>query len=82
MWRPDGKKIAYISTESGSAQIWEMNPDGSNKKQITEIEDGVNGFAYSPSMKNILFIKDVKLDKTVNDLYPDLPKQMHFSSTT
>jgi len=78
MWRPDGKKIAYISTESGSAQIWEMNPDGSNKKQITEIEDGVNGFAYSPSMKNILFIKDVKLDKTVNDLYPDLPKANAF----
>ena len=41
VWRPDGKKIAYISTVSGSAQVWEMNPDGSNKKQITEIEDGI-----------------------------------------
>ena len=74
VWRPDGKKIAYISTVSGSAQVWEMNPDGSNKKQITEIEDGINGFAYSPTLKNFLFIKDVKLDKTLNEIYPDLPK--------
>ncbi|MFH0864787.1 MAG: prolyl oligopeptidase family serine peptidase, partial [Bacteroidota bacterium] len=28
----------------------------------------------APDMKHILFIKDVKLDSTVNDLYPDLPK--------
>ncbi|HNW98893.1 MAG TPA: S9 family peptidase [Bacteroidales bacterium] len=74
VWRPDGKKIAYISSASGSTQVWEMNPDGSNKKQITEIEDGINGFAYSPTLKNFLFIKDVKLDKTLNEIYPDLPK--------
>ncbi len=74
VWRPDGKKIAYISAESGSVQIWEMNPDGSGKKQISNIEGDINGFAYSPSMNNLLFIKDVKLDTTVNDLYPDLPK--------
>ncbi len=74
VWRPDGKKIGYLSSESGTSQLWEMNPDGSGKKQISNIEDGINGFEYSPAMNNILFIKDVKLDTTVNDLYPDLPK--------
>lgn len=74
LWRPDGKKIAYISAESGSAQIYEMNPDGSGKKQISDITDGINGFAYSPKCDNILFIKDVKLEKTVNEIHPDLPK--------
>ncbi|OIP01454.1 MAG: peptidase S9 [Bacteroidetes bacterium CG2_30_32_10] len=73
IWRPDGKKIGFLSAEGGSVQIWEMNPDGSNKNKITNIEEGINGFSYSPDMKNILFIKDVKLDKTVNDVYPDLP---------
>ena len=73
-WRPDGKKIGYISDASGSTQLWEMNSDGSDKKQITEIEDGINGFEYSPAMKNILFIKDIKLDKNISDIYPDLPK--------
>ncbi|NTW32443.1 MAG: S9 family peptidase [Bacteroidetes bacterium] len=74
IWRPDGKKIGYISTQSGTAQIWEMNADGSDKKQITFFDDDINGFAYSPALNNILLIKNVKLDKTVNDLYPDLPK--------
>ena len=73
IWRPDGKKIGFISSESGSDQIWEMNPDGSEKKQISNIKDGVNGFKYSPDMKNILFIKDVKIGMNTNDLYPDLP---------
>ncbi len=74
IWRPDGKKIGYISTSSGDAQLWEMNPDGSGKTQISFYPGGINGFSYAPNMKNILFIKDVKLDKTVQDVYPDLPK--------
>jgi dipeptidyl aminopeptidase/acylaminoacyl peptidase len=73
IWRPDGKKIAFLSAESGTVQIWEMDPEGSGKTQISNIEGGINGFAYSPDLKNILYIKDVKLDKTVNEVYPDLP---------
>jgi len=74
IWRPDGKKIGYISAESGDPQLWEMNPDGSNKKQITSFEGGITGFAYSPAMTHVLFTRDIKLDKTVNEVYPDLPK--------
>lgn len=74
IWRPDGKKIGYISTESGTPQIWEMNPDGTGKTQISNIASGVNGFSYSPTMKNILFTSEVKIDATVQDIYPDLPK--------
>ncbi len=74
VWRPDGKKIAFISPESGSMQIWEMNPDGSGKMQTSNFEGGINGFSYSPDMKNIIFFSDVKLDTTANEVYPDLPK--------
>ena len=28
LWRPDGKKIGYLSSKSGSVQLWEINPDG------------------------------------------------------
>ena len=51
-----------------------MNPDGTGKTMISDIPEGINAFAYSPDQKNILYIKDVKLNKTVQDLYPDLPK--------
>ena len=74
VWRPDGKKIAYLCAESGDLQLWEMNPDGTNRVQISNIEGGINGFKYAPDQTKIVFTKDVKLDQSVNDLYPDLPK--------
>ena len=74
MWRPDGKKIGYLSGISGSVQLWEMNPDGSGKEQVTDIDDGITGFKYSPDQSKIFYTKDVKLDESVHDKYPDLPK--------
>ncbi len=74
VWRPDGKKIGYLSSASGSVQLWEMDPDGSSAKQITNIEEGISGFGYSPDQSKIFYTKSVKLDESVNDIYPDLPK--------
>jgi dipeptidyl aminopeptidase/acylaminoacyl peptidase len=74
VWRPDGKKIGYLSASSGSVQLWEMNPDGSGKLRISSVEGGITGFNYSPGGDKIFYIKSVKLDKDVHDLYPDLPK--------
>ena len=72
-WRPDGAKISFLSAESGSMQLWEMNPDGSSREQISDIEGGITGYLYSPDMKHIAYGKAVKLESTVNELYPDLP---------
>jgi dipeptidyl aminopeptidase/acylaminoacyl peptidase len=72
-WTPDGKKIAFMSAETGTMQLWEMNPDGSNRIQISNVESGITGFCYSPDGKKILYTEEVAVDKTVKDLYPDLP---------
>lgn len=74
VWRPDGKKIGYLSAKSGEMQIWEMNPDGSDPVQISEVKGGVTGFKYSPDLKKILYTADVKAKKDIHDLYPDLPQ--------
>ncbi len=74
VWRPDGVKIGFLSAKSGSTQLWEMNADGSSKLEITNIEGGITGFKYSPDGTQILFTKEVKMDKTIHDLYPDLPE--------
>jgi len=74
VWRPDGKKIGFIATKGGSSQIWEMNPDGTEKEKISDIEGGVTGFSYAPTMNRILYTKNVKLDKTPQEIHQDLPK--------
>ncbi|WP_372776583.1 prolyl oligopeptidase family serine peptidase [Mangrovibacterium sp.] len=74
MWRPDGKRIGFISSATESSQLWEMNSDGSHPEQITDIEGGIEGFKYAPDSKRIAYVKKVKLDETINDMFPDLPK--------
>ncbi len=67
-------RILFISTEGGSAQIWSIKPDGSEKKKISEFDGDINGFSISPDETKILFISEVKVDKLTADIYPDLPK--------
>ncbi len=73
-WRPDGKKIGYLSAESGTTQIWEMDISGENAKQISNIDGNIASFLYSPDQKKVLFVMDVKVDKETVDIHPDLPK--------
>jgi len=73
-WSADGNKIRFMSTESGSMQLWEMASDGSNRIQITDITDGISGYRFSPDEKKLLYTADVAADKPLQDLYKDLPK--------
>lgn len=73
-WRPDGKRIGFLSAESGTIQLWEINPDGTDKRQVTDFDEGINNFAYAPTINYISFTMDIKLDSAIHDLYPDLPK--------
>lgn len=74
LWRPDGKKIGFLSSKSGDMQLWEINTDGSEPVQISEIKGGISGFKYSPDGSKILYTADVKMKNDVHDLFPDLPK--------
>lgn len=71
-WRPDGAKITYLSAASGDVQLWEMNPDGTRAQKVTDVKGGIEGYKYSAAMDKLVYTKSVKLDKTVQDLYPDL----------
>ena len=73
-WSADGNKIRFMSTESGSMQLWEMASDGSNRIQLTDITDGISGYRFSPGEKKLLYTADVAADKPLQDLYKDLPK--------
>ena len=74
LWRPDGKKIGFLSAKSGEMQLWEMNPDGTGAVQVSEIKGGITGFKYSPDLTKVLYTADVKVRPDVHDMFPDLPK--------
>ena len=74
VWIKQGTKIAYMSAESGSPQLWEMNPDGSNKKQLSNVENGIEGFLFSPDEKKVVLISTVRVVESTAERYPDLPK--------
>lgn len=73
-WRPDGRRIGFLSSQSGNVQMWEMDVDGSNRRQVSSISGGITGFKYSPDMKHILFTRKVKVEETPHDKHPDLPQ--------
>lgn len=74
VWFKDGKKLAFLSSESGSNQVWEMNPNGTERKQLTRYDGDIEGFSFSPDGKKLLFIAQVKTVKSTADKHPDLPK--------
>ena len=73
-WRPDGKRIAFLLNDGKATNIWEIEPTGKGKRQVSRTKEDLSGFLYSPDGKKLLYIQRVKLDSSVQDLYPDLPK--------
>jgi len=55
-WSPDGKKIAFASDRSGKYQVWMINADGNDLRQITFSEKtGATAPIFSPDGARIAF---------------------------
>lgn len=74
VWKPGQRVIGYLSAESGSSQLWEINVDGSGKKQRTNVPGGIAGFSYNPSGTALCYAASVKLDTLLTERHRDLPK--------
>ena len=77
-WIKGGTKIAYLSNASGSSQVWEMNPDGTERKQLTNDASDIEGFLFSPDETKVILVKRVKIKPTTADIHPDLPLAQGF----
>lgn len=74
VWINGGAQIAFLYPDNGINQVWVMDADGNNRKCVSNVENGVNGFLISPDEKHVVMIANVKYTKTAQDVYPDLPK--------
>lgn len=69
--------------DSSQAWVLHLNPPGQNGasksavfldlKQATNVEGGIANLKVSPRAKHLAFTVEVKMDKTVNELFEDLP---------
>ena len=61
-WIMNGDKIAFVK----DGLLWTMNPDGSGKRKIENLED-FEIYSVSPQDNMIYFTRRVKLDQTPNE---------------
>ncbi|OWK44425.1 S9 family peptidase [Fimbriiglobus ruber] len=58
-WSPDGKKILFESTRSGSQQLWVIALDGGEAAKITEVSTGAGTGLWSPDGTHVAFVSAV-----------------------
>ena len=69
----NGKQVLYLSSKSGTSQLWCMNADGSDRKQITNSDNDIDDYLIAPNEKKIIIIKQVDTNASIDKKYDDLP---------
>ena len=68
-WINGGKRIAFLS----KGQLWTMNADGSDRRQLTKSDIDIEGFKFSPDEKKVLLIKSLPYHESIRKNPDDLP---------
>ncbi|MGI8649321.1 MAG: S9 family peptidase [Rubrobacter sp.] len=56
---PDGRRVSFLTSITGVAQLWEVPVGGGWPEQLTFYEERVGGAEYSPTEDRIAFSMDV-----------------------
>ena len=68
-WINGGKRIAFLS----KGQLWSMNVDGSDRRQLTKSDIDIESFKFSPDEKKVLLIKSLPYHESIQKNPDDLP---------
>jgi dipeptidyl aminopeptidase/acylaminoacyl peptidase len=66
----DNETIAFLK----GGEIWKMNLNGNNRKQISETEGKVEGFMFSPDREKVILLKSIDFHEIIKEKPADLPK--------
>jgi dipeptidyl aminopeptidase/acylaminoacyl peptidase len=61
-WSPDGKHLYFLSTRSGSSQVWRIALDGGEAEPVTDLPLDVSNLVLSPTDEAIAFTLEVFTD--------------------
>ena len=66
VFSPDGKKIAFISDRGGISNIWVMDSDGTNLKQVSKEKNNlVHSPKWSPDGEYIVAMKGIMSSRSI-----------------
>ncbi len=68
-WIDQGRRIVFLT----GGQLWSMNADGSDRKQLTNSSVDIEGFKFSPDEKKVILIKSLPYHGTIQANPADLP---------
>ena len=73
-WASDSQTIRFLSSRSGSVQVWQMNASGANCRQITSLDKDVEGFGFTAAGDKMWYVQRVHAaDRASKDVYKDMP---------
>ena len=55
-WSPDGRYLAFLSTRSGSQQVWAFDRRGGEARALTDVDGSVRTFAWSPTADQLALV--------------------------
>jgi dipeptidyl aminopeptidase/acylaminoacyl peptidase len=77
-WHANGRILYFISTRSGSAQVWQLPIDGGEATQLTHLSLDVGNLVLSPDGKSMAFTMEVLVGltpKETSDKLEEIKKQ-------
>jgi dipeptidyl aminopeptidase/acylaminoacyl peptidase len=58
-WSPDGRTLFFLSSRSGSNQVWRLDEGAGEARQVTRLPLAVNNFRVAPDGRHLLLSLDV-----------------------
>ena len=55
-WSPDGATIAYLSSVSGTNNIWFIPAAGGDATQVTDVKEDISSFKWAPDGQSLVFV--------------------------
>ncbi|HET7657752.1 MAG TPA: S9 family peptidase [Bacillales bacterium] len=66
-WSPSGEAVAFLSNRGEKQQIWLLPMNGGEAHPVTDSEEGVNDFNWSPDGKKIVYTTKEMPEKEENE---------------